>query len=194
MNSKHVEIEAHFIDVDVNEVKKKLLELGAKDLGEDYLREIIFYDKELTWMRENKFIRLRSTKKGTTLSFKHFQYEKDNGSPEMKPEVKEIETVVSSGANAKLILELTGLTAYREQEKRRHSFTYKNVVIDIDQWPKIPAYVEIEGPSKEEIKVVSDELGLQWDKAIFRGAAYIITHFYGVPVTDYHYFTFEKVE
>lgn len=134
MNSKHIEIEAHFIDIDVSAVKKKLLELGAKDLGEDYLRETIFYDKELSWMKENKFIRLRTTKKGTMLSFKHFQYEDDNGSPEMKPEVKEIETVVSNAENAKLILELTGLTAYREQEKRRHSFTYKNVVIDIDQW------------------------------------------------------------
>ena len=193
MSQDNIEIEAHFIDVDTNLVKKKLMDLGAEDLGEDTLREIIFYDRELTWNKHKRFLRMRKNKNFTILSFKDFQYEDKNDLPNNEPVVKEIEITVDSWHQAKLLLEAVGLVAFREQEKVRHSYRLGDVLVDIDHWPSIPPYVEIEGPSREKIQHVAEKLGFEWEKAIFRGAGYIIEHYYHIPVTQLRSFTFDKI-
>lgn len=193
MNNKNTEIEAHFLEIDVEVVHKKLLELNAEDCGEDLLQEIIFYDKESTWQQQNRFVRLRKNKKEIVLTFKHFQYENDNNSPDMKPVVSEIETRVTEWKNTILILESIGLVAFREQEKKRHSYKLDDIIFDIDTWPTIPPYLEIEGDSVEKIETVATALGFDIKKAIYRGAGYIINHFYNIPVKKYKYFTFAKI-
>lgn len=182
------EIEAKFLDVDKEGLIAKLKSLGAEDLGEDFLREIIFYDKDLKWQKEKKRImRLRKTSKGTFLTFKH---DEDGSVAGMK----ELEITVSDMAKAKMILEEIGLVAYREQEKQRHKFKFGEVIVDIDQWPKIPAYVEIEGPSEEAIKAAAEKLGFEWGKAVFGISGVVIEKYYGIPVYQLRKFKFEKVE
>jgi len=44
------EIEVRFLEIDYPSLVEKLNGLGAEDFGEDFLREIIFYDKDLKWM------------------------------------------------------------------------------------------------------------------------------------------------
>jgi adenylate cyclase class 2 len=195
MNTLNIEIEAHFIDVDVHDLHKKLMKLGAEDLGEDFLHELIVYDKDLEWKVVHKFVRLRENSKGLTVAFKHFQYEDHTSKSEKeKPEVKEIEFRAQDWDSAVAFLEAVGLRPFREQEKKRHSYKLGEVIIDIDMWPKIPPYAEIEGPSEEAVKEVSEKLGFDWSKAIFRGAGFIINHYYGIPVVDMRVFTFKKIE
>lgn len=70
------EIEARFLNIDFPALKKSLLELGAQDLGEDFLTEVIFYDKELKWQKaKNIIVRLRKSNAGINLTYKHVRDE-----------------------------------------------------------------------------------------------------------------------
>lgn len=193
MNKTNIEIEAHFLEVDISQIRKRLKKVGAEELGEDYLHEIIFYDKALTWKDKPCLLRMRSRKGITTLSFKDFQNVENDNSSKVNQVVKEIELSVDDWDQAKLLLESIGLVAYREQEKKRHSYQFDDVLVDIDTWPSIPSYVEIEGPSHKKVQEVAEKLGFDWKDAVFRGAGYIIEHYYHIKVSDLTSFTFEKI-
>ena len=45
------------------------------------------------------------------------------------------------------------------QENRRVQYKYDGVEIDIDYWPLIPTYLEIEGPSEEKVYEIVELLG-----------------------------------
>lgn len=187
MTKNTKELEARFLEIDTEQIKKKLKELGANDLGEDVLYEIIFYDKALTWKSERRFVRLRKTRNGTFLSYKH--------KPKKESlDMEEVEILVDDWKKTKLLLERTGLVAYREQEKRRHTFRLGEVICDIDTWPSVPSYLEIEGETEKAIKTTAESLGLSWNNAVFYGAGYILEHFYTIPVMSLHAFTFDRVE
>ena len=54
----NTEIETRFLEVDKEKLVSKLNELNAVDKGEVKLEEIIFYDKNLEWLKENKLVKL----------------------------------------------------------------------------------------------------------------------------------------
>jgi len=181
------EIEVRFLEIDVDAILNKLHAMGAADEGEDFFREIIFYDKAGHWQYdEKKFVRIRQTKSGTFVTFKHNEEDTATGTKEVEFEAKNAETI-------KKFLEEIGLVAFREQEKKRHTFRMGEVAVDIDTWPSIPTYVELEGPSEDELKAVAAKLELTWSKAIFESPRYVIEKYYKIPVSEYKYFTFGKM-
>lgn len=184
---KNREIEAKFLEIDKEALIKKLQEIGAEDQGEDELKEAIFYDKEGQWQFEElKFVRIRKTNRGIFVTFKHHEARTATG-------VKEIEFKADDFEKVKDFLEEIGLIFFREQEKKRRKFLLDGVVVDIDTWPKIPTYVEIEGPTEEAIKRVAELLGFDWSKAFF-GLSIDVIESYGIPVRKLKFFTFDKVE
>jgi len=86
-----------------------------------------------------------------------------------------------------------GLICYRQQEKKRHKFILGMVTIDIDTWPNIPTYLEIEGKTEKDIKKAAQKLDLDYSEALFIDARQIIEKKYGIPVSTYKYFTFDKI-
>lgn len=184
---KNREIEAKFLEIDKEALVKKLEELGAEDQGEDDLKEAIFYDKEEKWQfDELKFVRIRETNRGVFVTFKHHEARTVTG-------VKEIEFKADDFQKVKDFLEEIGLIFFREQEKKRHKFVLGEIVVDIDTWPKIPTYVEIEGPTEEAIKKAAGLLGFDWSKAFF-GLSVDVIENYGIQVRKLKFFTFEKIE
>lgn len=184
------EIEVRFLDIDQETLVRKLTEAGAVDRGEDILRETIFYDQAGEFKNAHKFIRIREGKAGTTLTYKYHR----SGGKDITAvdDVDEIETDISDPHAMKKLLEALGFEAYRQQEKRRHSFVLGEVLIDIDEWPGVPAYVELEGTSEATLRQTAEKLGLSWSAAYFGSARDAIEKVYGIPVSDYHYFTFKK--
>jgi len=187
-NNQNREIEVRFLEIDYPALVAKLQALRAQDHGEDFLKEIIFYDKELTWMYQvKKFVRLRKTNKSTFLTFKHHEVDSAIGT-------KEIELKVSDVEKAKELLIEIGLIPFREQEKKRHTFTLGEVIVDIDTWPSVPTYVELEGPDEESLKDAAKKLQLDWKDVVFKSARFIIEERYGIPVSKLHFFTFNRIE
>lgn len=181
------EVEVRFLEIDKEALVRKLLEVGAKDLGDNILEEIIFYDPELKWRTENKFVRIRKSGEKIKMTYKHNREQTIDSTIEIELEINDIK-------KAEAFLEKMNLQAFRHQQKKRHTFELDGTTIDIDTWPKIPTYVEIEGNSEGQIKEVSEKLGLDWRKVVFEDAGSVIENIYKIPVKSMRWFTFDRFE
>ena len=181
------EIEVKFLEIDKQKLIDSLNLFKAQDKGEEFISEQIFHDPEGKWYTERKFGRIRKTGKGIFFTYKHVLERTATGTVEIEFEIKEPEKM-------RAFLEALGLVMDRAQEKRRHKFKLDNVVVDIDTWPKIPTYVELEGESEEAIKSLAAKLGFDWSKGVFGTSDTVIREVYNLDLQKIKYFTFEKVE
>jgi adenylate cyclase, class 2 len=184
---KNREFEVKFLEIDKPVLIQKLSSLGAKELSEELITERIFHDAKGEWYRDRKFGRIRTTGKGVTFTYKHVEQRTATGTVEIEFSITEPEKM-------KDFLEALGLVMDREQEKRRHKFQLGEVIVDIDTWPTIPTYVELEGPSEEAIQEVAKQLGFDWSKGIFGTADTVIREVYKLDLRTIRHFTFDKVE
>ena len=74
---------------------------------------------------------------------------------------KEIEFPVPSFEQAHEFLEMIGRPHANYQENIRTQYILTGVEVDIDEWPSIPTYVEIEGKNKQEVLDTIKKLGLE---------------------------------
>lgn len=181
------EIEVRFLEINKQDLLDKLLKLGAKDLGEVMLEEVIVYDKDLEWLNHKRLIRLRKNGDKISLTYKqHF--------PDPKEPADEVELKIDNLDQAIIFLEKIGFVAYRRQQKYRHTVKLGDVTLDFDTWPKIPTYVELEGPSVEALKSTAEKLGLDWPKAVYDDARMVIENIYKIPLGKMKWFTFNRFE
>lgn len=182
----NTEIEARFKDIKVDEIVNKVVSLGGVDFGEKILEETIYYDEKLDWRNQGKFARLRQFDNKNIFTFKHIKKDTIDGA-------EEIEFEVNKPSQLSEFLNKVGLIAFRTQQKKRHTLQLYGATLDIDTWPLIPPYLEIEGESEAKIRQVASMIGLEWDNAVFIDARKIIEE-YGIDVSKFTHFTFNKCE
>lgn len=181
------EIEVRFLEIDAPALKRRLLELGAKDCGEELLSEMIFYHEKPEWDYYHRgVIKIRRLGQGTELTYKRHYAESVGGTLEITVKVADAE-------RARELVEAVGFPLFREQEKKRHTFHLGAVHVDIDTWPKIPTYVELEGPDERSLQEAAKILGFDWKKAVVENPLIVIEKYYHIPVGGYRYFTFDKM-
>ena len=181
------EYEVKFLEINKDEIVKKLLDLGAEDMGRHLMSEIIFYDKDGKWMDEKRFTRIRRKGEKVTVTYKHYHSQDIDG-------VEEIEFVIAEDVNKiKKFFEYMGMVAYRSQEKYRHTLVLDGVTFDIDEWPGVPAYVEIEGANENEVKRGTKMLGFEYDKSIHFSAGEVLKA-YDIDIFKLKKFTFDGSE
>lgn len=151
----HTEYEVRVLEIKAEEVLKKLEELHAKYEG-DYLQLRYVYD--LKPKEENKWIRLRTNGVKTTLTIKNIVTSEIDGTQELEIEVDNFE-------RCNLILKELGYKPRNIQENRRRQYLLNGVEIDIDDWPLIPTYLEIEGPSEVAVYNTLETLGFKREEA-----------------------------
>ncbi len=181
------EIETRFLEIDKKKIISTLKNLGATDMGEVKLNEMIFYDTDLKWLDENRFIRVRKNNDRVTITYKHNKHQKVDSAMEIEFEVSDFDK-----AN-KFVEEIGGFIPYRIVEKYRHTFELDGVILDIDTWPKIPTYVELEGGSVDALKNVAKKLGLEWSDRFDKDARYVYKK-YGFDFDRLTVVTFDKFE
>lgn len=181
------EIECRFLEIDKEVLLERLRRLGAEDRGEILLEETIFYDPEFKWRDEQKYLRVRKCAGKTTLTYKEHREHTATGT-------YEVEFEVSDAPKAEVLFESIGLQLFRHQAKKRHTFKLDDVTFDIDTWPRIPTYVELEGSSEEKLKEAAQAVGLVWEDADFHNARWVIENKYKIPVGEMKWFTFERFE
>ena len=171
------EFEATFIDIDVNEVRKKLKALGAKLIRpEALMRRVNFYppiDDNTGWMR------VRDEGNRITLSYKRFLgYKK--GNDEMKNQ-QEIFLEINDFGQGVQLLEVCGARKKSYQETKREDWEYQGLEVSIDTWPGLEPFVEIEGRDEQTVKQAAEELGFDYSKAIFGPVGLIYEKKLGIP-------------
>lgn len=179
-----IEYEIRFLEINQEEILRKLKALKAKEIG-NWLQIRKTYD--LINPNPNSWVRLRTNGKTTTLTVKEIGSAKIDGT-------KEAEIVVDDFDETDLILSKIGLKARNYQENRRHQFVYKDVEIDIDSWPLIPTYLEIEGNSEAAIKSVCKDLGLDYSKSTTMDVTDIYNKVYNIDLLNIKTLTFPTSE
>lgn len=167
-----IEYEVRFLEIDKDAILKRLKELQAEEKGV-WLQIRKTYD--FIPATPNGWLRLRTNGEKTTLTVKEINSNKIDGT-------KELEITVSDFNETDAILSKIGLNARNFQENRRHQFIYKGVEIDIDSWPLIPTYLEIEGENEEIIKEVCNDLNLPYEKSTTMDVVDIYKNVYGIEI------------
>ena len=157
-----------YIDLENEEelAKEKTL-LGLNDLMDilkldiDNIREILNNQTLEANMKKflinpNKWVRLRKSNDKIELTTKHILNKKHSD----YQNVLETEIEVSSFEEANNLLESIGICKRNYQEKIRYSFVYKDAQIEIDIWPMLEPYLEIECDNNKTIEEVLEKLGL----------------------------------
>lgn len=169
----HTEYEVRVLEIDVDKVCNKLEEIGAK-LEWDLLQRRYVYD--FIPKVDGKWIRLRTNGDKTTLTIKNIVSSEIDGT-------QELEIVVDDFEKTNLILNDLGYQAKGYQENRRVQYVLNGVEIDIDYWPHIPTYMEIEGPSEEVVYDTLNKLGFSKDDCTTRDVEGIYLD-YGYNLAD----------
>lgn len=147
----NIEYEVRLLEVDVDKFIKKLKQVGA-ECQWDRLQKRYVYDFKPK--DDKKWVRLRTNGVETTLTIKNITSSKIDGTEELEIEVDDFE-------KCNLILGELGYTPKGYQENRRVRYLLNGVEIDIDFWPLIPTYVEVEGKNEEEVYEVLELLGYE---------------------------------
>lgn len=153
------EIEAKFLEVDHEAMRARLQELGAT------------YDQPMRLMRRKNYdypdnrlekvggwIRVRDENGKVTMSYKQLNDRSLHGT-------KEVSIIIDDFDKACQLLEVIGLVSTSYQETKRESWTLDGAQIELDEWPWIRPFLEIEGPTETVVRAIAEKLGLQWDHA-----------------------------
>lgn len=104
---------------------------------------------------QKKWIRVRQTNDKTTIAIKHILAPNQTTIQQML----ETEIDVSNIKEANNFLEALGFSYKSYQEKERITYILDQYELDIDTWPGIPTYVEIEGKSESDLEYILNKLG-----------------------------------
>ena len=111
---------------------------------------------EDTGNRFFKWIRLRQDGEIVEITIKYIYSNKANYNID---EVKEIEIKTDNFEMANKLIEEMGYYRKKLAEKKRDSYSYQGMDIEIDEWPLLEPYIEIEGTNIDKIYELANLLG-----------------------------------
>lgn len=169
----HKEYECTILEVDVNSFISKIEKMGAKKISEFNQKRYVY---DFNPINKNKWIRLRTDGKTSTLTIKEIVDKNEIDG------TNEIEIEVSSFENANKILNELGYVARNYQENKRIKYTLDGIEIDIDFWPLIPPYVEIEGKNENDVRKMIERLKIDKNMITTLDVASIYNQIYNIDI------------
>ena len=190
------EYEVKYLNINPDEIEKKLLGIGAKKTFDRLYRVRIFDYPDLRMNAEAAWLRLRDEGDKVTLTYKQRLGVKtkdgkvDKSGKSNDEGMKEVEVIVDDFEKTAQIFYSIGLTDKFYEEKRRIRYLYDGIEFDIDYMPGLEPFLEIEASSMEEVERGIKLLGLNTDeKKIF--SAFQIYALNGINMLEYEGFTFK---
>jgi adenylate cyclase class 2 len=154
------EIEAKWLSIDITEMRKNLITAGAILKAPERLmvRSVFDYaDKRLE--KIGGWVRVRDEGDKVTLSYKQLKDRTLYGT-------KEITVTVDDFKNTCAFLTSIGLVQYSFQETKRESWKINDTEIELDTWPWIPSFIEIEAKDEGSLRETAKLLGLDFAHAM----------------------------
>jgi len=155
------EIELTYIDIDKDKIEKKLLELGVEKVGDYHYRRIVFDYPDFRLDKQAAWVRLRDEGDKVTFTFKQRLGENLRDKLDGDEGMYERETIVEDFDATREILLKIGLIEKMYQENKRERYILNGVECDIDTWPLLDPYLEIEGKNWDEVYDLVEKIGLK---------------------------------
>ena len=152
------ELEVKILNIDINEMEKKLKTLGATLIDKEVQVNTLIDSKEdFIQNRLDSYLRIRETKSLLTNKVKLTLTMKKNINREGIRENIEINTDITDKEALLEILNSLGYYVYQEGFKERTSYTLNNVRFDLDKWDDLTypePYMEIEVNVEDELEAM----------------------------------------
>ncbi len=168
-----IEYEARILEIDPISIEKQIISCGGKRIRESLMRRYMYAVDQTD---RNQFIRLRDTGFEVTLTHKKISHDGIDGT-------EETEIVVNSFEKTHELLSKLGYKSKWFFENHRISFELAGARLEIDKWPLIPAYLEIEADSQEQVIQVTSILGYSEEQLIGENTLKIYAK-YGVDLNQ----------
>jgi len=169
------EYEAKILGVDPAAAADLIVSKGGREVSPPTVQRRYVYD--ITPGDQSKWIRLRDTGRTTTLAVKQISHDGIDGT-------YEVEVTVDSLEHTNELLNMLGFQPKSYQENRRTSFTLDAAQLEIDEWPMIPPYLEIEADSPEEVLRVAALLGYDGSQLTSENTTKVYQR-YGIDLSNY---------
>jgi len=153
-------MEAKFLDIDMDNLRNKLIILNAKLIHPEVFMKRKTFDYSDNKLRKvGGWVRVRDEYDKITLSYKQLNDRTLHGTKETSVEVNDFEKT------CQLLLDM-GFIQKSYQETRREKWILDGNEITIDTWPWIPSFIEIEGNTEKSLRNVIKKLGLKIEEAM----------------------------
>lgn len=174
------EIETKVLNIDIEKISAELERQGASKTQQTRLVVDWYRIKGIKAGEDPWYLRIRS-----------YDGKKHEVTWKAKSDVigiarkhKEINFMIEEPKKLADLFEELNLECYAHQEKDRVSFSLNDWTFDIDQYPGMPAYMEIEGKSEEHIQQAISLLGLESHTTSPEGERKVIEQEYGLNWYD----------
>jgi adenylate cyclase class 2 len=169
----NTEFEAKAVKINKEKIRRKLKKMGAK---------LVFKEKKYTRVTyklpvklEGGWGRLRTDGDKTTLAIKQVLEKSVTGTKEIEIEVNDFE-------KTRELLKMAGWKEQNYQENLRERWIFDDVEFDIDTWPVIDPYIEIEAKNEEKVKEWFEKLDLDFNKAYFGSSDIVYKEVYNIDI------------
>jgi adenylate cyclase class 2 len=185
------ENEVKFLNIDPEKIENKLKDIGAEKIFDKIYKRRVFDYPDLSLNEKGAYLRLRDEGDKITLTFKQRLGIKSFDGTQNDGGMEEIEVNVSDfDKTAELVLKLGFIEKFYE-ENRRIRYKLRNIEFDIDSWPLLNPYLEIEAPTWQEVDEGIKLLDLDpKDKKIF--STFQVYQLSGINELDYKVLTLDK--
>jgi adenylate cyclase class 2 len=155
------EYEARFLSIDADAIRGKLSALSAERIKpRGLMRRTVFSNNDID--ERGGWLRLRDEGNRTTLTYKQTV----SDAPAIDS-ILEAEIIVSDFLDTRTLLEAMGFKALRYQENYREEWKLDAVTFDLDTWPDLRTFLEIEGPGEDAVSAAAHKLDLDMAEAVF---------------------------
>lgn len=177
------EIETKVLEINKEEIIRKLEDLGAEKIQDVLLKVDWFSPADLVKDNHPSYLRLRSYSSGKVEVTWKGKMKISDGARQ----VEEVNVLVADYETTKLLFEALGYVYYAHQEKKRMSWRLGDVQFDMDTYPGVPTFLEIEASSGEEIKKMIEKLNLENFETWNEGERTLIENKYKLKWSDMHF-------
>ncbi|MEE9512891.1 MAG: class IV adenylate cyclase [Anaerolineales bacterium] len=180
-----MEIEVKFYLRHLEDIRKRLIAHDARLIIDRVLERNLRFDTIGRDLASKKHVlRLRQDNRAT-LTFK-----RPFGQVEIR---EEFEIEIDDLESGRKILEALGYTVTTKYEKYRETYQIDSNQVMLDELP-FGCFVEIEGPSIESIRQLSDQLGLPWERRVQASYLELFSRIRRPLNLELEEATFEKLE
>ncbi len=161
-----IEYEARFVGLDLDTVRARLAD--HPDIVRDYPRVLLrrYILDDGSGERGRGYLRLRTGEFGRS-----FLTLKSPTGTETVDAFAEVSVEIGDEDACLELFAQLGFPVVRYQENYREQWRWESIVFDLDEWPGLPPFVEIEGASADDVAGGARYLGLSMEAAEYDNVA-----------------------